>query len=383
MRVFVIPSVYPNKYNLNSGSYIHQQVKEIQGRDIEIIVLDASSYRFDKWFDKSCFKVEKRLYEKINVLSLHYWGLLQSRLPRLNVFLYNMQLNRIYREAVKIFGEPDILHAHFSFLSGYGARKLSKKYNIPYIVTEHYSLFLQPKVDDYILKITTEAINHADFFSCVSETLRQEIVKKTNIQKKISVISNMIDSRYKYHEKPQKNHFRFFSAGNLVPSKGFDLLIKTFCETFDRNEKVMLFIAGKGVEHNNLKKQIDLYKRQHQITLLGQLNGNEMLKEYIESDCFILPSKYETFGIVYREALAVGRPVISTKNGGIEQGWSDIFGELVEIDNKLKLSIAMRYVVNNINTYEGKTISEKCLNQYSSETTVNQIIRAYKNTLDH
>lgn len=377
MKIFVIPSGYPNKYNKNSCIYIHEQIKKLQSQDVEIVILDASAYRVDKWMDKNCFKIERKTFEGVNIISLHYFGLMQSRLPRLNMLLYNIQLKSIYKKAVQIYGKPDILHAHFSFLSGYATYKLSKQYNIPYIVTEHYSLFLQQKLNKYIKKITYITIENAEKFICVSDTLRKAVIRHTNTEREIDVVPNMISEQYVFHEKPIKNCFKFFSAGNLVKSKGFNILIEAFCKSFDVNDKIILYIGGQGSEYSNLSNLISLKKRDHQIILLGQLTKNKMLEEYIECDCFVLPSRYETFGIVYREALAVGRPIISTKNGGIEEGWHDSFGKLIEVDDINGLSNAMKYMVNNIVEFDCKRISKQCLEYFYSDYITNQILKIY------
>jgi glycosyltransferase involved in cell wall biosynthesis len=182
----------------------------------------------------------------------------------------------------------------------------------------------------------------------------------------------LIDSRFTFHDPPVGNDYKFFSAGNLVPNKKFDLLIKSFCDSFDKNENVFLRIAGFGKEYENLKKIIYIYGRENQIKLLGRLSRDEILKEFINSNCFVLPSEYETFGIVYREAMAVGRPVISTRNGGVEEGWDDKFGILVPKNNAMLLSEAMK-IMKERRDYDYKYISNKCTELYSFDSVGSKI----------
>ena len=65
--------------------------------------------------------------------------------------------------------------------------------------------------------------------------------------------------------------------------------------------------------------------------------------------------------------MAVGRPVISTKNGGIEEGWEDNFGILVPIGDKQSLSEALLKIYERKDTFNPEYISKKCLQQYSSD----------------
>ncbi len=377
MLIFAIPSGYPNKYNRNSCSFIHEQVKKIQSNGHDNVVLDASAYGIKHWADRNCFKIENSECEGVNILSLHYWGLLPTKLPRLNALLCSIQLKRLYKKAVKIYGKPDILHAHCTLFSGYSACRLSQKSNIPFILTEHHSLFLQTNINKYDLKILNITIDNAKEFICVSENLKNAISKFNNSGKEISVIPNMVDDRFSYSPLPSKDRFVFFAAGNLYESKRFDLLIECFCEEFS-NKKVMLNIAGRGPEEEKLMEIISANNCGNQVGLLGQLDTEQILERYIECDCFILLSKYETFGIVYREAMAVGRPVISTKNGGIDYEWDDRFGLLIESDTKEEVRAAMKKMVSDVNSYNNKEISKLCLEKFSSQRVADSIIQIYK-----
>lgn len=372
--IFVIPSIYPNELNSQSGIFVHEQCKALLSQGHKIVVLDASSYGIKHWFNRNCYITKHYQFDGIEVFSLHHFGLMSSSLPILSTRLYTDRLKRIYRKAKKLYGRPDVFYAHFTFQSGYCTYLLSKKTNIPFVVMEHHSLFLKPTLNKHIKKMLIHTVENASNFICVSETLKNSIVKWTNTNKKINVIPNSIDDRFCYHA-PQNNDevFTFFSAGNLVPSKNFDLLIRAFCKTFTANEKVHLIIAGAGIEHKKLNRIIKENNRENQIRLLGRLNRDEMLKQYIKCHCFVLPSQYETFGIVYREAMAVGRPVISSINGGIQDGWEELFGELVDITDDYSLCNAMGKMCQSVNTYDNKYISDACIERFASKKTAKLI----------
>mgnify|MGYP000862518925 CR=1 FL=1 len=368
MLIFVVTPLFPNIYNNQYGIYVYEQCRTLHKAGNKVIVLDISPVRWKRWGDKSCKEIMRRSVGNIEVYTLNPRGLLSSRLPRYTVFSAWNNLKKLYSAAALRHGRPDIFHAHFTFPAGYITSKLSKRINIPFVVTEHYSLFLKPKIHEYTKKILNETINNASEFICVSNNLKSAIEKWVSPKKNICVIPNLIDDRFKYHRMvPKEGKFVFFSAGNLVESKGFDLLIESFSSAFDSQENVCLNIAGDGKDFNKLLDMIKKKNRQKQIRLLGRLNRDEMLKQYVECDCFVLPSKYETFGIVYREAMAVGRPVISTKNGGIEEGWEDNFGILVPIGDKQSLSEALLKIYERKDTFNPEYISKKCLQQYSSD----------------
>ncbi len=227
---------------------------------------------------------------------------------------------------------------------------------------------MNEKIDNELKKILKKTILEANEFICVSSKLKQSIEKHIGKNEKISVISNMINPCFTYKDRVNKDKFLFLSIGSLIKRKGFDLLVKAFSEEFSNNDDVELIIAGAGIEKDNLNKMILKYNMKDKIRLIGQISREETLKYYEKSDCFVLASRAETYGLVYREALGVGRPIISTKHGGFtDEDWHNEYGELIDINSLEQLKNAMRKIYVNYNEFNLKLISETCLNDCSEE----------------
>jgi glycosyltransferase involved in cell wall biosynthesis len=186
----------------------------------------------------------------------------------------------------------------------------------------------------------------------------------------------MINPCFTYCEPQKKDDFVFFSCGALIPRKRFDLLIEAFTEAFSDDPGVKLRIGGSGAMRDELTESINSRGMSGRISLLGQLSREATLEEYKNCDAFALPSAAETYGPVYREAMAVGRPVISTRHGGFGSDWSDSFGELIDIDDKSQLVKALKHIYENYSDYDLKKISEECL-KGCSETGVAEQISGY------
>ena len=99
-------------------------------------------------------------------------------------------------------------------------------------------------------------------------------------------------------------------------------------------------------------------------------------------DTFVLPSRYETFGVVYIEALASGKPVIGAFNGGAEDIVNKNVGILVEKDNIEQLSEAMNYIKTNINEYNPSEIRRYCTDKFSAKVIISKIISTYEDVLE-
>lgn len=184
-----------------------------------------------------------------------------------------------------------------------------------------------------------------------SEYLKR-IVHAWGIPKdKIEVIANAFEgvgeiaSRESQREKLGLSGTILFSAGRLVPWKGFGTLIAFMSELRKTHPDARLFIAGTGPLEDELKKAIIAHHVAPSVTLLGNV-PHALLMQYIAaSDCFVLNTGYEGLSHLLLEVLAIGTPVVTTSVGGnpelIEEGKT---GLLVTYDNREELLRAIRQV---------------------------------------
>ena len=215
MLIFVIPSSYPNSKNVQANIFVHEQCLALKKQGCEIIVLDATSYRFKYWFDKSCRRIIKDTLDGITVYRKHIPSILTTKLYRLSVLQNRHVITELFNRAVKDFGMPDLIYAHFTYSAGYVSCELAKKHNIPLVVMEHGGIFMQPDVPSYLKKILTKTVDSADMFACVSEAQRNCIYRCFDSKKEIKIINNMINDIFTYHPLEKKTPFTVFSAGNL------------------------------------------------------------------------------------------------------------------------------------------------------------------------
>lgn len=373
MKIFVIPTSYPDEINRTKNIFIYEQAKALAEKNHEIVVLHVQKQPTKKIFSKIEHSIQKFDDGFATRYVIKQKTFMEDKFPWINkhLFIYNMR--KLYDYAVSHENKPDVLYAHFSIWAGYAGKVLAKKYNIPLVTMEHYSGFMgQMKHSQKIgLKKVIEASN---IFLCVSTGLKQSIQKQIGNFKDIYVVSNLIDKRFQYVAPDDTGEFVISSIGGLSKRKGFELLIKAFCKAFKEDDKIKLRIAGNGPEYYALKKIIEANKRKHQIILLGNITREETLSEYINCNCFVLPSKSETFGIVYREALATGRPIITTNHGGFSsENWHDEYGYMISVDDMEGLIEKLKKLRKNYNNFDFKEISKLCLADCSTDIVIKQI----------
>ena len=78
-------------------------------------------------------------------------------------------------------------------------------------------------------------------------------------------------------------------------------------------------IIGSGPLHNSLQQKVNKYKMSNKVLLLGEKLHDEIADWMNASDLLVLPSIKESFGVVQLEAMACGKPVVATRNGGSEE----------------------------------------------------------------
>lgn len=375
MYILIIARGYPTEKYKTNGIFEFDQAKALvqAGHKVIYAAVDVRSIRrWRKWGFES-FEKNGVQIEAINIPG--------GRIPKIILQKIQIQgLKNIYKRIETKYGKPDIIHAHFL---GYGniSIKVLAKQNIPIILTEHFSGMNNKAIEPRLITLGAETYPKVDRLITVSRALANNIEEKFGV--KATVIPNMVDTEiFNYINKKNENDdYVFVSTGGLIPIKNMDMLVDSFNIAFKDKKKVKLYIFGKGAEQSKLEQMIAEYKLTGQIFLMGLRDRKEIAKRMYESDCFVLVSKRETFGVAYIEALAAGLPVIATKCGGPEEFVHKDNGILIEIDDAQALTDAMLQMYNESNKFDREKISKEMVDKFSPETIAEQLTEIYRNIL--
>jgi glycosyltransferase involved in cell wall biosynthesis len=147
-----------------------------------------------------------------------------------------------------------------------------------------------------------------------------------------------------------------FTLGRLDERKGFDLFFEALGRLSIRDDAApVLFVLSAGTgdpqeaaEREKLQRLIEKYHLHDVLRWLPVLAEETLPDYYAAADVFVLPSRYEPFGIVMLEAMASGVPVVATREGGpstvIEPGVS---GFLVDPTNTSEFAQALTAVIED------------------------------------
>jgi L-malate glycosyltransferase len=376
--VLIVPSWYPTEERPNSGIFFKEQAIALQEQGLEVIVAYPEIHSI-KELKKQKFKrgFYYNIEDGLETYRIKEYNFL-PKIRRGSSIIYYLKLKNIFARLIKEGKRPDIIHAHSVLWGGWAAARISKKYNIPLIITEHSTAFLRGLIKDYQIPFIKEAFDQAKKVIVVGPGLEQELRKYIK-EEKIQLIPNIVDtSRFKPNDNIKKsNKFRFFSLAFLTYKKGFDVLLKAFAKAFKGNREVELVIGGDGEERGNLEKLAVDLGIEKQVTFLGQLSREQAAMEMQKCDVFVLASRFETFGVVFIEALACGKPIIATKCGGPEMIVNEKNGLLVANESIEELSIALFKIKLNYSKYKREEITSDCYTRFSKGKVCEKIIEQY------
>jgi glycosyltransferase involved in cell wall biosynthesis len=279
-----------------------------------------------------------------------------------------IRLIKVYIELKKIIlnFNPDIVHAHLSSMELLAS--LLKFFNpkeINLVITKHLdSFFLEASFGQNLLirGVFIDKFIHknADRIICISKQVKRYFTKKILLPtNKIRVIYYGVSKEYFGKKKKfklidknlNKKDFLICCIARHVKQKSLDFLILSFAEFTKKNPNSKLLLVGNGPERNNLikiAKENKVYKK------IIWIKFSENIKDLLKiSNVFVLPSKYEGFGMVFLEAMLTNTPVISTNISAIPEVIENNYnGILIEPDN-------IKQMVSALNNIQDKKLIKK------------------------
>lgn len=251
--------------------------------------------------------------------------------------LYNSLISQVDINKV------ELVHATTLFSDGAVAYKIYKKYKIPYIVAVRNSdINFYFKKRKELMRLGIKIIRNAEKIIFISESNKKAFLNFSLLRKKLPMILpklltfyNGIDDfwienrkPYQFNNKDDKCTFLFI--GRFDSNKNVEKLVKGLIEFKNKtNLPIQLkIVGGRG---DNQTKVLRVIKSHEWIKYYGEVYDLQKLKNIIRSsDYFCMISHTETFGLVFLEALSQGKPILYTKNQGIDGLFNFKVGEGVD-----------------------------------------------------
>jgi glycosyltransferase involved in cell wall biosynthesis len=283
-------------------------------------------------------------------------------------------------EYIKFNGRPDLVHAHEAIYAGMLAEKIREKYGIAYIITEHSTIYARGEADESILKRVGQAYGGSAALFAVSDSFAS-LLNKLFTTDRFRYLPNVLDRQLE--ETPgnktngQEKKFSFLNIALFKPIKDQTTLLKAFKKIREEEANVELLIAGKGDLSKELMNLVKENGLEQDVRFLGLLDREGVIDELGRCDCFVLSSRYETFGVVLIEAMLFGKPVISTSVGVAPTIITDKVGYVVSPGDAEGLALAMKQMLSTHKSYDPGYIRDFAIRNFGRESFLHKMNKIY------
>ena len=310
----------------------------------------------------------KDLHSRINNDNVEIDGIKVQYLRNISMFTVKKSrffitpriLSRV-KEELRTF---DVIHLHeYRTFQNMTVAYYARKYGIPYVLQAHGSL---PKTlgkqklkwiydNLYGFRLLQDASKVIALSKAEAEQYKNMDVRSENIV----IIPNGIDLS-EFRNLPHKGFFKrkfgighdekiVLFLGRISRIKGVDILVRAFAQLTKKLNNVKLVIAGPDYgQLNEIKTLSNTLNTANNVLITGPLYGKDKLAAYVDSEVYVLPSRYEIWGMTVLEAYACSKPVITSN----VQGLSSLVvpgetGLLFETGNAEELAKALLYLLLN------------------------------------
>lgn len=307
------------------------------------------------------------------------------RLRYLERLYFVFKGKKLFKQYVKQYGMPDIIHAHNALYAGVLAQVVANEASIPYVITEHSSWVLKGSYHGSSRRRIGHCYSDASVVTAVSHSLARKITDDYGVDD-VAVVPNIIPAEFRDYKGPLKQRSianpYYIHVASLDDNKNQRLLLKSFKAVLDAKPGARLCVIGDGPNKRQLSAlALDLGMDQS-VEFIGVKTRSEVAKLLAKSDVFLLTSLFETFGVVAIEAQAMGLPVVSTPCGGvsdiIEQGVNGHLSSGFDVDSYVN---EIREVDKLLVNLDKAKLRNDTLWKYGPEVIAKSLTSIYKAAL--
>ena len=281
----------------------------------------------------------------------------------------------------EIIAQYDIIHIHLPDPMATLALFLSSHKNQKIILHWHSDIINQKFLLNFFLPLQNWILKRADAIIATSEKYITESPYLKKYKNKCVCIPIGTDSPNPSFF-PSQDSSTILSVGRLVSWKGFEFLIQSALYLPDH---FTIHIAGDGDQKykNFLQQLIVKLKLQNRVFLLGSRNHKELSNIYQKTNCFVLPSYQESYGIVLVEAMSYGLPLVCAKFSPSGSDWINQDGKtgfVVQAKDPQAIAQAILKIQENYEFFS-RNSKERFQKLFTKEKMIQATIDLYNKVL--
>ena len=381
-KILFVPSWYPNDDDPISGVFIQEQAVALSKEfDVAVLIPGMAAWRNIARSDAPDRSVTKQ-QAGLTVYREFARPLIPHGPESTDYATFVRAAEKGFKKLIKEWGTPDLLHSHVVLPGGWSALNLSRKYGVPIVLTEHSSPFSMHLGTELSRRLVRETLNGVNQLIAISPALAKQLLEfEPGLN--IEIIGESVRTDFFVPaagvDKENAKGKSFFVAARLAEQKGLNHLLEAV-HILLRNgfNSFELEIGGDGPDRLKLEDLATTLGVNEHCRFLGALNREQVRDRMQRCDVFVLSSLHETFGVVLGEAMACGKPVISTRCGGPEFVVNKETGVMVDVADPQALADAMADFISGRVSFTPEAVRNSVVNRFSPEVFVRNVSAVYE-----
>ena len=369
MLIVHIPSWFPIPEKPLNGNFISRHIESLGDR-VQSVILHHVHPGFTPTLPQNAtlFPVEVSTANKLKLFNAY---------------------SSAFKQLIKAYGRPDIIHLHVVLPMGPVAVRLSRQFRIPLIVSEHWTGYLpmnRPKLSLAERIILRHTFRHANHITAVSQDLLNNIAATVPAaaKKPQTVVGNVVDTnlfglkdslqqtskKQILHvstlENDAKNIMGILRAMDALKKQRDDFELNIVHDF--RNILAETFVRERGLESI--------------VHFLGRKSSGEIAGLLQQADFFLLFSNYENQPCVLLESFSTGTPVVTTPVGGILEITNENNAVIVTPKDEVQLVEKLDYMLDKSKQFNSEIIRKQAEEICSPDVIGNKWTEIYRNVVE-
>jgi glycosyltransferase involved in cell wall biosynthesis len=249
-------------------------------------------------------------------------------------------------------GQPLVIDGLAYGVMAEEAKSLRERYTVVALV--HHPLALETGLADAEAAAlhTSEraALASANHVIATSDATARLLVADYGVPaERLTVVKPGTDRAATHESRPSDGPLMLLTVGAIVPRKGYDVLVEALARLKDHLWR--LVIVGDNTRNPETVARLDedivRYGLSDRIEIVGPVPEEDLAELYAEADLFVLPSRFEGYGMAYTEAVTHGVPVVGTNAGAIPDTVPPGAGILIPPDDVDALANTLRQLIDD------------------------------------
>ncbi len=357
------------------GYYVYNLSKKLIERGHKVTVITRGTSK----------KTFKEVVEGIDVFKVTFFPLYPMHLS-----IHGLFMNSLFKSLEPFFDLvhvhsplPPLIKTHLPIMTTvHTSMRTDSKYHEVFdfysLLEKLQSMYIYPPIESKLFSISNS-------ITTVSYSVVDELKDYGLDPEKITVLGNGVNEKiFAPISKAKDGQKYVLYTGILRARKGLFDLVECAKLVSEVNSDVRFIVCGKGPFLRKLEKEVREQKMQRQITLLGFVKREELIRLYQNATLHVVPSHYEGLPTVLLEAMSCGLPVVATNVCGNKEVISNgANGFLVPPKSPKAMAKVILWLLENDHIRErvGKAARKTVEERYTWDRITDNVLFSYSKTM--